>query len=341
MLQKGWFGRSGPPAAVRGLGAAPAGDRGTLSAPGLACWHILLIALSAPGLSGCGSGWTRPESRLLVVCTTGQVGDLLANLGGEHVAVETLMGPGVDPHLFKPTPRSLRLLLAADVVFSSGLHLEGRLSSLLEKLAQRKPVFAVTDGLRLRQPHLLRRLSGLETYDPHVWLDVSLWARCAAYAAEKLSEVDPAQSVWYRRRAEQYIGQLLALHRTCQQQLAAVPRQRRVLVTGHDAFGYFAQAYDVEVHALQGMSTADEADLAAVSDLVALLVRRRIKAVFVETSAPPRSVQALVESCAAHGHRIVVGGELFSDALGPAGTPEATYIGAVKHNLRTILEALQ
>ncbi len=283
-----------------------------------------------------------PKLRLHVVCTTGQVGDMLANIGGWHVKVDTLMGPGVDPHLYKATPRSQRLLIGADVVFYSGLHLEGRLASLLEKLAARKPVYAVTDGLRTGDEHWLRKVPGAENaYDPHVWFDVSLWAACTDYAAEKLAEADPAHAADYRQRAEAYIAELMALHQTCKEQLAEIPKSRRVLVTAHDAFGYFGRAYDVEVRALQGISTADEADLEAVNQLVDLLVTRRIKAVFVESSVPARNIQALVEGCAARGHTITVGGELYSDALGPPRTPEATYIGVVKHNLRTIVDALK
>jgi manganese/zinc/iron transport system substrate-binding protein len=267
---------------------------------------------------------------------------MLVNIGGRHVSVEALMGPGVDPHLYKATPGDRRALNGADVVFFSGLHLEGRLATILEKLAERKPVYAVTGGLLEDHAEELLRLSGTEsTYDPHVWFDVSLWARCVDYAAEKLATAHPARAEDYRRNAQAYRARLDDLHQRCKDALSAIPKEQRVLVTAHDAFGYFGRAYDVEVRGLQGISTLDEADLRAVNNLVDLLARRKIKSVFVESSVPPRNVEALVESCEARGHEVVVGGELFSDAMGPPGTPEGTYVGMVEHNLTTIVHALK
>jgi len=306
---------------------------------------IVALALAAGLFSGCGASpaTTAPSGgRVRVVCTTGQVGDMLRQIGGEHVQVETLMGPGVDPHLYKATPADNRALKGADIVFYNGLHLEGRLADLLEKLAERRPVYAVTADLRTAGDRWLRKVVGSkDTYDPHVWFDVSLWARTVDYAAEKLMKHDPARAAEYRKNADRYIAELEALHQLCKQQLAAIPKEQRVLVTAHDAFGYFGDAYDVEVHGLQGISTADEADLAAVNELIELLAQRKIKAVFVESSVPARNVQALVEGCRARGHEVKIGGELYSDALGRPGTPEATYAGVVKYNLKTIVEALR
>jgi manganese/zinc/iron transport system substrate-binding protein len=279
---------------------------------------------------------------LKIVCTTGQVGDLITNLGGRHVTVETLMGPGVDPHLYRGTLSDSRKLSQADVVFYNGLHLEGRLAEVLENLAERKPVFAVTEDLTQNHPELLRKppeFSG--AYDPHVWFDVSLWIKCAQAASARLIELDPKHSDDYKKLTEQYIQKLDQLHATCKQQLAEIPTRQRVLVTAHDAFGYFGKAYDVEVHALQGISTADEADLGSINKLVDLLVDRQIKAVFVESSVPPKNIESLIQGCAARNHKVVEGGELFSDALGSAGTPEEAYIGAVEHNLHTIVHALR
>lgn len=267
---------------------------------------------------------------------------MLREIGGRHVVVEALMGTGVDPHLYKATPRGIRKLNAADVVFYSGLHLEGRLADLLEKLGRRRHVYAVTEDLREHHSDLLRRLPGSQAqYDPHLWFDVSLWARCVDHAAEKLIALDPDRAQDYRRNADAYIAELAELHRWCQEQLSTIPQRRRVMVTAHDAFGYFGDAYGIEVRGLQGISTADEADLGTAGALVRMLVDRKVKAVFVESSVPPRNIRSLIEACAAQGHEVTEGGRLFSDAMGPEGTPEGTYVGMVKYNVNTIVKALK
>ena len=301
------------------------------------CFVLLLVA-------GCSelADFDPASDRLHIVCTTGQVGDMLTHIGGEHVDVRTLMGAGVDPHLYKATPGDVRLLKSADAVFYSGLHLEGRLAEILEKLAKRKPTFAVTSEIRDNAPGRLRTSPEFpESFDPHVWFDVGLWADCADYAARKLIEIDPAHAADYRRQADQYISQLRALDQAARRKLAEIPAQQRVLVTAHDAFGYFGRAYDVEVHGLQGISTADEADLGAINDLVRMLVARRVKAVFIETSVPSKNIRSLIQGCEASGHRLALGGELYSDAMGPAGTPEGTYTGMIEFNVDQITRALR
>ncbi|MBN2477167.1 MAG: zinc ABC transporter substrate-binding protein [Pirellulales bacterium] len=310
---------------------------------------LYLAAATAGGLwmPGCGAGDSRSDDpaagSLRVVCTTGQIADMLRNIGGPHVTVDPLMGPGVDPHLYKATPGDIRKLNSADAVFYNGLHLEGRLADLLQKLARRRPAYAVTDGVRQNQSRLLREIPGSEAhYDPHVWLDVLLWARCVEYAAEKLIALDAEHADDYRRRADAYLAELAELHESCRQRLSEIPKVQRVMVTAHDAFGYFGDAYDVEVHGLQGISTADETDLATANRLVDMLVKRRIKSVFVESSVPPKNIRSLVEACAARGHTVrVCEKELYSDALGPGGTPAETYAGMVRYNVETIVEALK
>jgi manganese/zinc/iron transport system substrate-binding protein len=279
---------------------------------------------------------------LRVVCTTGLVGDLVANLGGKHVAVEALMGPGVDPHLYRGTLADTQKLERADVVFYNGLHLEGRLAEALEKLAARKPVFAVTEKLVADTPQLLRKPAEFEgNYDPHVWFDVSLWSKCAAAVTDRLIELDPPNADDYRKHASDYGMQFDALHKRCVAEIATIPREQALMVTAHDAFGYFGAAYGIEVRGLQGISTADEADMATVNELVDLLAERKVKAVFVESSVSPKTIQSLIEGCASRGHRVALGGELFSDALGPADSPEGNYLGMVEHNVSTIVEALK
>ena len=282
------------------------------------------------------------NSRLRVVCTTGQVGDLVAQVGGDRVQVETLMGDGVDPHLYRATPGDLRRLNRAQAIFYNGLHLEGRLADVLERLSEKQPVFAVTHGVEVNSPTRLRSAPEFAgTYDPHVWFDVELWSQCASYVAACLAEIDPEHEAEYERNAGSYRQELLTLDEEVRSEISSIPPARRVLVTAHDAFGYFGQAYDIEVHGLQGISTVDEADLQSINALVDLLVTRGVKAIFVESSVPPKNIESLRQGCSARGHKIEVGGELYSDAMGSAATPEGTYVGMVRYNVRTIVEALR
>ncbi len=301
------------------------------------------LALSAL-LTGCYEAidFDGQSGGIRVVCTTGQIGDMLANIGGEDVKVRTLMGAGVDPHLYKATPGDIRLLKSASIVFYNGLHLEGRLADVLEKFAERKPTYAVTDEIRRNSPQRLRHAPEFPaSFDPHVWFDVGLWADCAAFAARKLAEVDPAHAAGYERRAAAYIAQLRALDDETRRRLAEIPAEQRVLVTAHDAFGYFGRAYDVEVHGLQGISTADEADLGAINALVRMLVARHVKAVFIETSVPSKNIRSLIEGCTAAGNQLAIGGELYSDAMGPSESPAGTYIGMIRFNVDQIARALR
>lgn len=340
-----------------------------------ACWLVL-----SPGCRRVDRP-ADPVRRypLHVVCTTGIVADLVQHVGREHVRVATLMGPGVDPHLYKPTPGDVRRLTAADAVFYNGLHLEGRLADLLGRLDRWKPSTAVTQGLLdetsgggpagraqpfpptgttaesddLRNAAVAR--SGIAggsvrhsrlidhngVHDPHVWMDVSLWADCALTVAEALGRLDPDRADEYQRNAAAYRASLLELHDHCRQMLAEIPARRRVLVTAHDAFVYFGRAYDIEVRALQGISTVAEADLGNVNQIIDLLVEREIKAVFVESSVPVKNIRALIEGCAARGHRVVIGGELLSDSLGEPGSRGETYRGMIEYNVETIVRALK
>ena len=304
---------------------------------------LSLFLVSLMAVAGCNNN-QRDSSQypIEIVCTTGQVADMLRNIGGEHIRVRTLMGPEVDPHLFEPALDTQRVLHEADAIFYNGLHLEGRMAEVLEGMGDRKPTFAVTAELEHSSPDKLLRPAEFEgAFDPHVWFDASLWAECARYAAEKLAEVDPAHAQEYRSNAAAYIKQLNDLHAWTKAQLGEIPKQQRVLVTAHDAFGYFGRAYDVEVHGLQGISTRDEADVKEASRLVDLLVDRKVRAVFIETSVPERNIQSLIENSARRGHTVEIGGQLYSDAMGPEGMEEGTYAGMLRYNVKTIVEALK
>jgi manganese/zinc/iron transport system substrate-binding protein len=277
-----------------------------------------------------------------VVCTTGQVADVVRRVGGEHIEVVALMGPSVDPHQYKATLADNRKLAEADVVFYNGLHLEGRMTDVLENMAKRKPVFALADAVIERAPKRLRKPPDFEGgHDPHLWFDAELWSYTPNYVAAMLSDVDLDHKRDYFKWAESYTDELQALDHETREVMAGIPKQQRVLVTAHDAFGYFGKAYDVEVHGLQGISTADEADVATKQKLVDMLVQRKIKAVFVESSVPHQNVENLINLCERRGHKLVRGGELFSDAMGEEGTSEATYVGMFRYNVKTIVAALK
>lgn len=300
---------------------------------------ICLIALLALAVAGCSTLGTAGGSsgKITVTTTTAMVADLVKNIGRERVEVTALMGPGVDPHLYKASEGDIFKLAGARIIFYNGLHLEGRMGEILGRMGREKPVVAVGEGIP--EEAILRTEDGAE--DPHIWFDVSLWMQAAEVVRDALIELDPAHAGQYQVNAAAYLQELEALHQYARAQLGSVPRQQRVLVTAHDAFGYFGRAYDLEVMGLQGFSTATEYGLADVQRMVDLLVDRRIKAVFVESSVPRRSVEALVQGAGARGHQVVIGGELFSDAMGAGGTPEGTYVGMVRHNVDQIVNALK
>jgi manganese/zinc/iron transport system substrate-binding protein len=271
------------------------------------------------------------------VCTTGMVADLVRNVGGPHVQVTQLMGEGVDPHRYEVSSGDVTRLDGADIIFYSGLHLEGKMADLFERLAKRRPTFAVAE--------YLDRTAVLEdeghSDDPHVWFDVSLWSQAAAVVRDVLMKYDASHAGDYQANADRYRAKLAELHEYAKKEIASVPKERRVLVTAHDAFRYFGRAYAIEVKGIQGISTADEAGLRDIEELVEFIARRQIKAVFVETSVNDRNMRALVEGCRARGHTVTVGGELFSDAMGKEGTEAGTYVGMVRHNVDTIVRALK
>ncbi|WP_044640513.1 metal ABC transporter solute-binding protein, Zn/Mn family [Risungbinella massiliensis] len=272
-----------------------------------------------------------------ITSTTGMVSDLVQNIGKEKVTVQTLMGPGVDPHLYKASHGDLDKLEKADIIFYSGLHLEGKMSEVLEKIGNQKTVVAVTSEIN---PKILLQTAENQI-DPHLWFDVSLWIEAAKKVEKTLIAYDPKNKAFYEQNASVYLKSLQELDTYVRTQLSTIAPEQRVLVTAHDAFGYFGKAYGYEVVGLQGISTASEYGLKDVQRLVDLLSSRKIKAVFVESSVPKKSIEAVVQGAKQKGHSVVIGGELFSDALGEHGTPEGTYIGMVRHNVDTIVQALR
>lgn len=271
------------------------------------------------------------------VCTTGMVADMVRHVGGERVAVDQLMGEGIDPHLFKATPDVVRRLSEADVVFYSGLHLEGRMTDVFERMTHRTPTVAVTSTIPAEK---LIDVGG-GAHDPHVWFDVALWSETAVAVERFLGQLDPAHAKEYSERATAYRRELAQLDDGCRTQLQTIPKERRALVTAHDAFHYFGRAYDVEAKAIQGVSTDTEAGVKEVNNLVEFIADRKIRAVFVETSVSSRNIESLIEGCMSRGHQVLIGGELYSDSMGKPGTSEGTYVGMVRHNVEVIVRALK
>lgn len=304
---------------------------------------IGFLAIAATGCGGpAGAGdpaeaTFRGEHPIHVVCTTGMVADVVRNVGGEHVDVEALMGPGIDPHLYKPSPGDIARLAGADLIVYSGLHLEGKMAEVFERMARRTRTVAAAEGIE--ESKLIRVSGGV--VDPHVWFDVALWSETVGEVLDVLAAFDPPHADDYRANADRYETTLAELDSEVRSRIEALDHEKRVLVTAHDAFGYFGRAYGVEVRGIQGISTESEAGVREVNQLVDLLVDRGVKAVFVESSVSDRNIAALVEGCGARGHEVRIGGQLYSDAMGPSGTPDGTYVGMVRHNVETIVEALQ
>lgn len=277
-----------------------------------------------------------------VVCTTGPVTDMLHQLGGDHLKVTGLMGPGVDPHLYRALPADRELLLDADIVFYNGLHLEGRMTEMLEDFGRKKRTVAVTHDLVAAQDKRLRKPPEFEGYfDPHVWHNPQIWADCAKYVIAVLCEFDPTHRDDYLRNGEAYLAKVAAADQYCRTQLATIPREQRALVTAHDAFNYFCVAYDLTSMPLKGVSTEEEIPLGRMQEVVRFLVEKKVKAVFVETAVAPKIVEALIEPCRREGHVVRIGGELYADALGSTKSGADTYLGMIKANVDTIVAALK
>jgi len=292
--------------------------------------------------TGCNTDTNRAKvdtEKPFIVATTGMIADAIVELVDTAAVVKELMGPGVDPHLYKATQRDLALLRQADLIFYNGLHLEGKMGEVLEKLGREKPVFAIADGVPPSRLIQVDAVAG--SYDPHIWFDVSIWRGAVTYIKSQLSDTYPELDTFISLRYERYVDSLDDLHTWVQSRISTIPRDKRVMITAHDAFEYFGQAYDIEVRGLQGISTVAEFGLKDVKNLVDLIVYRKVESVFVETSVPSKSLEAVVAGCRERGHDIQIGGTLYSDAMGEPGTPEGKYVGMVKSNVNTIVEGLK
>lgn len=302
--------------------------------------RLVLIGAISLGLTACSSGANSDENETIQVTTTiAQIADIVENIGGDKVKVESLMGPGIDPHLYKASQGDLSKLNDADIIFYNGLRLEGRMGDILNKMAEEKPTIPVAESVP--SDLLLKAEGETDKMDPHIWFDISLWLYAVEEVKNTLVEEDEENAAYYEKNAEAYINELKELDAYAKEQITTIPPESRVLVTAHDAFQYFGEAYDMEVTGLQGLSTDAEFGLNDVRSIVDLLVERDIKAVFVESSISEDSINAVVQGAESRGHTVKIGGELYSDAMGAAGTETGTYLGMFRHNIETIVNSLK
>ena len=283
---------------------------------------------------------TNTNGKLNVVSTTSMITDLVKNIGGDYVNLQGLMGSGVDPHLYKASEGDVTKLVDANVIFYNGLHLEGKLVEVFEKMgsATKTPIAL---GEELDKNTLIGSDYFASNYDPHVWFDINYFKQFAQKVTQVLSEKDPENADNFKANETQYLAKLDELQSKIKATIETLPKEKRILVTAHDAFNYFGKAYDFEVVGLQGLSTATEAGVQDVQKLSAFIIEKNIKAVFVESSVPKRTIEALQAAVNSKGHDVEIGGTLYSDALGNAGTLEGTYVGMFEYNVNTIVNALK
>lgn len=298
---------------------------------------VVVLSLSFL-LFGC-SVETEGEKEGIVVATTGQIADAIKEISGDHLQVSALMGPGVDPHLYKATQSDLSKLDKAEVIFYNGLHLEGQMLDIFEQMAKDKTVLAV--GETLDEKQLLASDTDAMLHDPHIWFDIELWKGVVKAISTQLQEEYPEFKADFQTNEAAYLKKLDDLQSYAEKRVNEIPQQQRILVTAHDAFNYFGRSQGFEVRGLQGLSTDSEYGVKDVQEMVDFLVENKIKALFIESSVSDKAMKAVIEGAKEKGHDIVIGGELFSDAMGAEGTTEGTYVGMYQHNIDTIVDALK
>ncbi len=276
------------------------------------------------------------KETIQVVTTIAQIGEPMQIIGGNRVEVTSLMGPGVDPHLYQATQGDITTLQNADIIFYNGLHLEGNLGEIFDKLNETKPVFAIGDSID--ESRLLKDEEG--AIDPHIWFDLEIWEDALESATENLKEFSPDDASYFEENKQDYFSKIDELKAEAIEKMASIPVEQRILVTAHDAFGYFGRMYDIEVVGLQGLSTEDEVGISDIQSTVDLLHEKKVPSVFVESSINQNSIKAVIEGAAKKGMDVSLGGELFSDAMGQAGTEEGTYLGMYRHNVKTVYDGL-
>lgn len=279
------------------------------------------------------------NGKLEILTTTGMIADAVRNITKDSANVSALMGPGVDPHLYKASQGDLRRLMESDIIFYNGLHLEGKMTEALENLAKQKPVIPVAAGIAETDLKIADMQGG--NYDPHIWFDVALWKEAVRHIGKTLIREDSVHAAFYKENLANYLDSLERLDAWVQKQISSIPEEQRILITAHDAFEYFGDAYGMRVEGLQGISTVSEPALKRITELTDLIVERKIKAIFVESSVPKTTINSVVEGAREKGQEVVIGGVLYSDAMGERGTEAGTYTGMVKENVKTIVQSLK
>ena len=301
---------------------------------GLAALTLMLAACNEEGSNQEGA-----DKEGNVVATTGQIADAVKIISGDKLNVTTLMGPGVDPHLYKATQGDMTTLENAEVIFYNGLHLEGQLQDIFDQMGKDKTVFAAAEVLKGEQ--LLVDEEDDSLHDPHVWFDIMLWKEVVDGIGDTLVEEYPEYKKDFEKNEQDYLAQLDELAAYAKERVAEIPQEQRILVTAHDAFNYFGESLGFDVSGLQGLSTESEYGVKDVENMVNYLVDNNIKAIFVESSVSDKAMKAVIEGAKEKGHTVIIGGELFSDAMGAEGTAEGTYLGMYKHNINTIVDSLK
>lgn len=297
------------------------------------------VVLLCSVLVGCNDT-NQKNDKFSIVTTTSMITDLAKNIGGDKVTIQGLMGAGVDPHLYKASEGDVAKLSNADMIIYGGLHLEGKLVDIFETMKrQNKNTIAVSDALNKQD--LISSTLFASNYDPHIWFNVEYWERITIYVATELAKAQPENKEYFMANADKYVLELKNLKQELDDEIATLPVDKRRLVTAHDAFSYFGKSFEFDVVGLQGLSTATEAGVQDVQKTAAYIIDHKVKAVFIESSVPKRTIEALKAAVNSKNHEVVIGGTLFSDALGNPETPEGTYIGMFKFNVHTIVEALK
>ncbi len=303
--------------------------------------QIFLLLIASICLVSCAHDEVAHNGKIKIVTTTQMIKDVVENIGGDKVEVISLMGPGVDPHLYKATQGDLEKLSHADIIFYNGLHLEGKMQNVFERMSKTKSVVAVAQDIKEDDLILLAKKGNEVVHDPHIWHSVALWKQVLFPIQKTLSEFDNSNNDYFEANEKELSGQLQNLNNEIKETIAKIPKEQRLLITSHDAFNYYGRDYDIEVKGLQGISTVAEVGIKDVTEMVDLLVKRKVKAVFVESSVPKKPLEAVIQGCKQKGHAITIGGTLYSDAMGNDDTEEGTYIGMIKYNTNTIYEALK
>ncbi|RIA08311.1 manganese/zinc/iron transport system substrate-binding protein [Flavobacteriaceae bacterium MAR_2010_72] len=301
--------------------------------------HLIIICVIA-SLFSCKNTSKQENGKLNIVTTTSMITDLVKNIGGDLINLQGLMGSGVDPHLYKASEGDVSKLANADIIFYNGLHLEGKLVEVFEKMEhQNIHTVAISDALEKNT--LIGSEYFASNYDPHIWFDVDNWVLAGNYVTHVLQEAIPEHAQTLENNWKNYQSQLYNLKEELYKIVETLPEDKRILVTAHDAFNYFGNAFDFEVVGLQGLSTATEAGVQDVQKLAAFIIEKQVKAIFIESSVPRRTIEALQAAVNSKGHQVAIGGTLYSDALGNPGTVEGEYIGMFKYNVNTIVNALK